>query len=80
MKGLALKKEILSVGYDNQKIKEEIINLVNWDVSSFFDKYINQKNKISVDQYFEYLGLRFSKNLNLVKFSETRSYKKWLSR
>lgn len=80
MKGLALKKEILSIGYDNQKIKQEIINLVNWDVSSFFDKYINQKNKISVDQYFEYLGLRFSKNLNLVKFRETRPYKKWLSR
>lgn len=79
MKGLALKKEILSLGYNNQKIKEEIVTLVNWDVSSFFDKYINQKNKISVDEYFEYLGLRFSKDLNLIKFRETRSYKKWLS-
>ncbi|MEI6093290.1 MAG: hypothetical protein WCQ47_06370, partial [bacterium] len=35
---LSTEKEILSNGYNDQNIKDEIVTLANWDVSSFFDK------------------------------------------
>ncbi|MCX6113419.1 MAG: hypothetical protein NTY22_09125 [Proteobacteria bacterium] len=80
LKDISFKPSILKNGYDNKSIKYELTEIANWDVSGFFNLYIYSKKKLSMDPYFEYLGLKFSPELLLVKEKQTKAYSKWLSR
>lgn len=71
IKNISLRSEFWQRGYTLADIKSELLKLYYCDISDFFDKFLNNNNKINIDAYFSFLGISSKKDIS---FSYTDNF------